>query len=198
MPEGGLAARRRISVRVTFWAVGTKSGRARLARFPTKRDYSADAKPRLQDPRSAPRHCWCPVAQRLQCPEEARQEEDPTAGSATSVGRRPSTTSTRSTRRDVSRFIDETRLFNETAFVRVITFARTAPDNGRDDRRRHRPGHARPQARAALRQHAHHVQPLGLPGEALRRLGSGLGVLLPDHASARRRRTTPAPAARAA
>jgi hypothetical protein len=31
---------------------------------------------------------------------------------------------------DVSRFIDETRLFNETAFVRVITFARTAPDNG--------------------------------------------------------------------
>jgi hypothetical protein len=31
---------------------------------------------------------------------------------------------------DVSRFVDETRLFNETAFVRVITFARTAPDNG--------------------------------------------------------------------
>jgi len=31
---------------------------------------------------------------------------------------------------DVSRFVDETRLFNETAFVRVLTFARTAPDNG--------------------------------------------------------------------
>jgi hypothetical protein len=31
---------------------------------------------------------------------------------------------------DVSRFTDETRLFNETAFVRVITFARTAPDLG--------------------------------------------------------------------
>ena len=31
---------------------------------------------------------------------------------------------------DVSRFTDEQRLFNETAFVRVITFARTAPDNG--------------------------------------------------------------------
>jgi hypothetical protein len=31
---------------------------------------------------------------------------------------------------DVSRFTDETRLFSETAFVRVITFARTAPDNG--------------------------------------------------------------------
>ena len=31
---------------------------------------------------------------------------------------------------DVSRFTDESRLFNETAFVRVITFARTAPDNG--------------------------------------------------------------------
>ncbi|MDB4935859.1 MAG: hypothetical protein JWP87_2831 [Labilithrix sp.] len=31
---------------------------------------------------------------------------------------------------DVSRFIDEQRLFNETAFVRVITFARTAPDSG--------------------------------------------------------------------
>jgi hypothetical protein len=31
---------------------------------------------------------------------------------------------------DVSRFIDEQRLFNETGFVRVITFARTAPDSG--------------------------------------------------------------------
>jgi hypothetical protein len=31
---------------------------------------------------------------------------------------------------DVSRFVDETRLFNETAFIRVITFARTAPDSG--------------------------------------------------------------------
>ncbi len=31
---------------------------------------------------------------------------------------------------DVSRFTDETRLFSETGFVRVITFARTAPDNG--------------------------------------------------------------------
>ena len=31
---------------------------------------------------------------------------------------------------DVSRFTDETRLFSETAFIRVITFARTAPDNG--------------------------------------------------------------------
>lgn len=31
---------------------------------------------------------------------------------------------------DVSRFNDETRLFNETAFIRVISFARTAPDNG--------------------------------------------------------------------
>jgi len=29
---------------------------------------------------------------------------------------------------DVSRFVDETRLFNETGFIRVITFARTAPD----------------------------------------------------------------------
>ena len=29
---------------------------------------------------------------------------------------------------DVSRFIDETRLFNETGFIRVLTFARTAPD----------------------------------------------------------------------
>jgi hypothetical protein len=29
---------------------------------------------------------------------------------------------------DISRFIDETRLFNETGFIRVITFARTAPD----------------------------------------------------------------------
>ncbi|MDB5217382.1 MAG: hypothetical protein JWO86_5309 [Myxococcaceae bacterium] len=31
---------------------------------------------------------------------------------------------------DVSRFIDETRLFNETGFIRVLTFARTAPDSG--------------------------------------------------------------------
>ena len=31
-------------------------------------------------------------------------------------------------RADISRFIDETRLFNETGFIRVITFARTAPD----------------------------------------------------------------------
>lgn len=31
---------------------------------------------------------------------------------------------------DVARFPDEIRLFNETAFVRVITFARTAPDSG--------------------------------------------------------------------
>lgn len=31
---------------------------------------------------------------------------------------------------DVSRFTDEIKLFNETAFVRVITFARTAPDLG--------------------------------------------------------------------
>ena len=31
---------------------------------------------------------------------------------------------------DVSRFVDETRLFNETAFIRVLTFARTAPDSG--------------------------------------------------------------------
>jgi hypothetical protein len=31
---------------------------------------------------------------------------------------------------DVSRFIDEQRLFNETGFIRVITFARTAPDSG--------------------------------------------------------------------
>lgn len=31
---------------------------------------------------------------------------------------------------DVARFADETRLFNESAFIRVITFARTAPDSG--------------------------------------------------------------------
>jgi hypothetical protein len=31
---------------------------------------------------------------------------------------------------DVSRFVDERRLFNETAFVRVISFARTAPNEG--------------------------------------------------------------------
>lgn len=31
---------------------------------------------------------------------------------------------------DISRFIDETRLFNDTGFIRVITFARTAPDGG--------------------------------------------------------------------
>ena len=31
---------------------------------------------------------------------------------------------------DVSRFIDEQRLFNETGFIRVITFARTAPNSG--------------------------------------------------------------------
>jgi hypothetical protein len=29
---------------------------------------------------------------------------------------------------DISRFVDETRLFNETGFIRVITFARTGPD----------------------------------------------------------------------
>ena len=31
-------------------------------------------------------------------------------------------------KQDISRFIDETRLFNETGFIRVLTFARTAPD----------------------------------------------------------------------
>ena len=31
---------------------------------------------------------------------------------------------------DVSRFVDETRLFSESGFIRVITFARTAPDAG--------------------------------------------------------------------
>jgi len=31
---------------------------------------------------------------------------------------------------DVSRFTDERRLFNESGFVRVISFARTAPDSG--------------------------------------------------------------------
>jgi hypothetical protein len=31
---------------------------------------------------------------------------------------------------DISRFVDETRLFSETGFIRVITFARTAPDAG--------------------------------------------------------------------
>ena len=35
-----------------------------------------------------------------------------------------------SNKADVSRFPDESRLFNESAFVRVITFARTAPDSG--------------------------------------------------------------------
>ena len=33
-------------------------------------------------------------------------------------------------RADISRFVDERRLFNETGFVRVITFARTAPNDG--------------------------------------------------------------------
>lgn len=31
---------------------------------------------------------------------------------------------------DITRFVDERKLFNETAFVRVITFARTAPNDG--------------------------------------------------------------------
>ncbi len=31
---------------------------------------------------------------------------------------------------DIARFPDETRLFSETGFVRVLTFARTAPDGG--------------------------------------------------------------------
>lgn len=33
-------------------------------------------------------------------------------------------------RADISRFVDERRLFNETGFVRVISFARTAPNEG--------------------------------------------------------------------
>ncbi len=33
-------------------------------------------------------------------------------------------------RADLARFPDETRLFNDTGFIRVITFARTAPDSG--------------------------------------------------------------------